>query len=315
MIRSTSRVFVVVHMALLAVCLFAFTGCAVLTTSQVREVKRFSEATDAYTELPGGLARSYGVLARNTSLLALSRKEFSASDTTNANRAWQEIGQAYETEQTLAAAAERMDRALAVLKIYSQILSQLVSDDYTNALGESSAKLSTSLNSAIDAYNKNKEPAANPLPAVGGNIAESIRLAGGLYIRHRQARILKDTIAEANPLIQALMGNVKIIAENQAQDFKAYESKLKTEFMQVADENRRLTVTTIAVVYDDLSRAYAGEALAKKVGEAATAYAAAHQALVDKTRERMDLKELIAEIQALRSEVKAAQEIKATMGK
>jgi hypothetical protein len=303
------------YVALVGACVFVLVGCAVLTTSQVQEIKRFSQASDAYTELPGALARSYGALVRDSTLLALSRQEFSTDDTTRADNAWRKIVQAYDTEQEFDAAGDRMDGALAVLKQYSQILTQLVADDYTDALGESSAKLGTSFDSALSAYN-NKYRVANPLPIVGGKIAEAIRLAGGLYIRHRQAQILKDTIEKANPLIQGLMGDVKTIADNKVDDYAAYETThLKTPFNEVANETRRLTVTTIAAVYDDLSRARAGKTLAKKVGDAAAKYTSAHQALVDKTRKRMDLKELIAEIQALRIEVKAAQDIKAKVEK
>jgi hypothetical protein len=303
------------HGALVGACVFALVGCAVLTTSQVQEVKRFSQASDAYTALPGVLARSYGTLVRDSALLALSRQEFGPGDTMSADNAWRKIVQTYDAEQELIAAGDRMDGALAVLKQYSEILTQLVADEYTDALGESSAKLGTSLDSALTAYN-NKYRVANPVPKVGGQIAEAIRLAGGLYIRYRQAQILKDTIEKANPLIQAMMGDIKTIADNKVEDFAAYETThLRTPFKEVANETQRLTVTVISAVYDDLSRTRAGKTLAKKVGDAAATYASAHQVLVDKTRKRADLKELIAEIQALRNEVKAAQDVKATVEK
>jgi hypothetical protein len=312
--KRNTAVFII-YLALMGACFFTVTGCAVLTTSQVQEVKRFSRATDGYTELPGALARSYGVLVRDSALLALSRQEFSPRDPTKAAKAWEKIVQAYEDEQRLGAAGDCLDGALAVLRKYSQILSQLVADDYTNALGESSAKLGTSLNSAIDAYNKNFR-AANPLPSVGGDIAGAIRLAGGLYIRHRQQRILKDTVAIANPLIQGLMGDVKMVADQMAINYEEYETThLKTPFKEVANAAGQLTISTIAAVYDDLSRARAGKGFAKKVSDGATTYAAAHQALVDKTRQRMNLKELIAEIQTLQTEVKAAQDIKTKVDK
>ena len=309
------RVVFITGLALIAVCVLDLSGCAVLTTSQVQEVKRFSEATKAYTELPGALARSYGVLVRDSALLALSRREFSPNDTAKATEAWDKIVQAYEAEQKLSAAGERMDGALAVLTDYSQILSQLVADEYTDELGESSAKLGSSMNGAIDAYNKTYR-ANKPLPSVGGDIAAAIRAAGGLYVRYRQATILKETTEKANPLIHGLMGDVKMIADNMAADFEASETThVRDPFKQVANESRRLAVTTFGAVYEDLARARAGKALAKKVGDAATAYAAAHQALVDKTRQRMDLKEVIAEIQTLGREVKAAKDLKAKVEK
>jgi hypothetical protein len=303
----------VIFVAFVGVCFLTITGCAVLTNSQVQEVKRFSEATSAYTQLPGTLARSYGTLLRDCDLLTISRHEFNANDPEGVNEAWDKIVSAYGKEQELGAAGENMDSALNVLKQYSQILSQLVADDYTNALGKSSEHLGTSLDNSINAYNKQ---ATNPLPNVGGPIAGAIRFAGGLYIRNRQAQILRDVIKEANPLVQGLMVDVRNIAEKMAKDYESYETThLETPFKEIVKEKGKLEVTTIQAVYDDLSRARAGKALAEKVEKAATTYAAAHQALVNKTRERKDLKELIAEIQTLRDEVKAAQDIKAKVDK
>ena len=250
---------------LVGVCLLAHTGCAVLTTSQVQEVKHFAQASDGYIELPGALVHSYGVLLRDSQLLALSRQKFSADDTVTANSAWDKIVGAYNMEQNLDDTSKQMDGALAVLKQYSLILTQLVADDYTNALGESSAKLGTSLDGAISDYNAKYRTAANPLPSAGGYIAEAVRLAGGLYIRHRQAKILKDTIAKANPLIQGLMGDVETVADKMSTNYEAYEkTHLETPFKEVANGSGRLTVTTIAVVYDDLYRARSGKILAKK---------------------------------------------------
>ena len=306
--RATQVVF-------LAVCFVALTGCAVLTTSQVQEVKRFGDASNAYTQLPGALASSYGALVRDSSLLSLSKDTFSADDPTKADKAWDEIVKAYQVEQTFAADGKQMDGALSVLGEYSKILSQLVSDDYTDALGASTARLGTSLDSLTDAYNKLK-PSSSPLPSVGGDIAEAIRLAGGLYIRHRQAMVLRDTIEKANPLVQGLMEDVQKISANMAADYAAYEAThLETPFKEVADKRGMLPVETMAMVYDDLSRARAGEKLAEEVGKGAVTYAAAHQALFDKTRTRTDLTELIPEIQTFLNEVKAAQDVKAKVGK
>ena len=295
--------------------ILSFSACAVLTTSQVQEVKRFSQVTDAYTELPGELIRSYGELERDSALLALSRKEFSTKNIEDTAEAWNKIEGAYKSEHNLDALGKRMDSALAVLKVYSEILNQLVSDDYTDALGESSANLGKSLNSATDEYNK-KYGSTNPLPSVGGNIAETIRLSGGLYIRYRQTKILRETIVKANPLIQSLMKDVEDIASKMETNFKESENThIETPFKQMAERSGRLPVTTLMFVYNDLYRARSGQELANKVGEAAKTYSNAHKELVDKTRKRMNLKEMIAEIQTLQSEVNEAKDIKAKLEK
>ena len=304
-----------VRCIVIGIFILSLSACAVLTTSQVQEVKRFSQTTDAYIELPGELIRSYGELERDSILLALSRKEFSPNNTQNTDEAWDKIEKAYNSEHDLDALGKRMDGALAVLKIYSELLNQLVSDDYTDALGESSVSLGKSLDNVTDEYNQ-KYGATKPLPSVGSEIAESIRFSGGLYIRYRQTKILRETIAKADPLIQNLMKDVGDIATRMETNFQASErSHIERPFKDVANESGRLPVTTLLFVYNGLFRARTEQELAKKVSESANAYATAHQALVDNTRKRRNLKELIAEIQTLRSEVNAAKDIKSKMEK
>jgi hypothetical protein len=296
-------------------------SCAVLTSSQVNEVKTFAKVSDQYTALPGSLVQSYGVLLRNNKLLAVSRNEFGAKDNqgrvnpSESIKAWDSIQDAYTLEYTLRDAAEQMDAALAVLKNYSQILTKLASDDYTDALGESAAKLGTSLDAATDAYS-NKYSADKPLTKAGGLIAQSVRTAGGLYIRHRQIVILRDTVAAANPLIQGLMVQIEDIASNQLKPaFVNYEKNyLGAEFRSVANNSQRLAVTTVSAVYDDLNRARRSAILSEQVATAAGTYKRAHERLVEKTRARADLIQPIEEIETLIKEVNEGTKVKRTVG-
>jgi DNA repair exonuclease SbcCD ATPase subunit len=296
-------------------------SCAVLTSSQVNEVKTFAKASEEYTALPGALVQSYGILLRNNKLLAVSRQEFGAKDsqggidTARANQAWEDIQEAYTLEYTFRGAAEQMDAALAVLKTYSQILTTLTSDNYTNALGESAAKLGKSLDAATDAYSQ-KYSAAKPLQKAGGAIAQGVRTAGGLYIRHRQIAILRDTVEAANPLIQGLMSQVEDIAANRLKpDFANYEKNyLGAEFKSVANNSQRLAVTTVSAVYDDLNRARRSAILADQVAAAAGTYKRAHERLVENTRERADLKQPITEIETLIKEVNEGTKVRRTVG-
>jgi DNA repair exonuclease SbcCD ATPase subunit len=208
-----------------------------------------------------------------------------------------------------------MDAALAVLKTYSQILTTLTSDNYTNALGESAAKLGKSLDAATDAYSQ-KYSAAKPLQKAGGAIAQGVRTAGGLYIRHRQIAILRDTVEAANPLIQGLMSQVEDIAANRLKpDFANYEKNyLGAEFKSVANNSQRLAVTTVSAVYDDLNRARRSAILADQVAAAAGTYKRAHERLVENTRERADLKQPITEIETLIKEVNEGTKVRRTVG-
>jgi hypothetical protein len=297
-------------------------ACAVLTSSQVSEVKNFVQASEAYTELPGALVQSYGILLRDNELLKVSRYEFGkrgvggAIDTAQANTAWNDIKKAYELEEELSVAGKRMDGALAVLKTYSNILSVLVSDEYTKALGEITVKLGKSLDNSIESYNK-KYRADNPLEKIGGLVGQVVRSAGGIYIRHRQYIILRDTLQAADPLIKNLMAEVKDIASNQMKPaIENYEKNyLSKEFKSVANNSGRLSVTVVMFVYEDLRRTRQAALLSDQVAKAADTYALAHEKLVGKTRKRQDLDQVIDELQALRKEVEEANKVKKNIEK
>ena len=141
------------------------------------------------------------------------------------------------------------------------------------------------------------KPATKLPTGAGEAIATAIRAGGGLFIRYKQERALKDTLAEANPLIQDLMKQIQGIADRRAADFEKSEKDLKTYFKVDARASGMLSFATFREVFGDLSLARHGQELAKKIGDEAKAYAAAHQALFDKTREKMDLRELLEEVQ------------------
>ena len=296
-------------------------GCAVLTTSQVKEVESFARITKEYTELPGALAESYGVLLRNNKLLSVSRYEYGkvgargGVDTGKSTKAWQELEEAYRLEVDFNETGKRMDAALGILKDYSAILSSLVSDEFTTALDESAGKLGNSMDKAIEAYNKSYSP-AKPLVKVGGNIGLVIRAAGGVYIRHRQDEIFREIIEKANPLIEGLMDEVAMIASEKFKPaLSNYETNyLGSTFLSVANDSKRIDYATIMLVYEDLKRVKTTAILADQVAQSAHTYKRAHGQLARNIRQPVDLKNLIEEVGTLEKEIQAAQKVKKSIG-
>ena len=295
-------------------------GCAVLTQSQINEVDDFAKASKQYTDLPGSLAQSYGILLRDSKLLSLSRYEYGkvgaggGVDTARSKHAWEELNKAYSLEVDFNEVGRRMDAALKILKDYSDILSDLVSDKYGDTLGNNAVELGESMDKAVDSYNKSY-PSRAPLTKVGGYVGSLVRGAGGIYIRHRQAEILRDTIEKANPLVESLMNEVELIASNFMEDLKNYEkSYLRAEFMSVANNSQRIDFPTVALVYEDLKRVKTTATLADQVAKAARTYKEAHAQLVANTRQRKDLDSVIEKVKALEKEVQAAQKVKKAIG-
>jgi hypothetical protein len=302
--------------------LAALSGCAVLTESQVSEVRRFSKATDDYTELPGSVITAYGELRRDVILLDASRKQLDARtrsgnpDPAAAAAAWERVTTAYEQETEYDQNGKQLDAQLAILDRYADLLGRVVSDEYTDALGESAAQLGSSISDATKAYNQAFRAGQPPISDVGGAIAAGIRAAGGLYIRHRQAAVLRETVRAADPMIQELMDDVTATADLMAESFANQETNaLGPTFESVATRSGRLDVVAFERVYDDLARARRGGALAKQVGAAAQTYKLAHARLVEETTKRRDLKVAIEEIQTLRAEIDAAKKVEAKVKK
>lgn len=301
---------------LYGVLAFMLAGCTVLTESQVGEVRKFAKASDDYSDLPGALVRAYGTLMRNAKLLSISRRHFDLKDTQNridprpANEAWEDIKKAYTLEQKFTSAGNQMDAAIALLREYSAALTMLTADTFTDSLGEEAAKLGKSIDSATKSYNETFKPAEN-LTSVGGAIAAGIRAAGGLYIRHRQSVALRNTVAAAQPLIDSLLNEVKILARNQKADFiNAEENFVGREFKLLAISSGRIGVCTLSMVYKDFALAKIGQELAQKVESSAATYQMAHRELMKMTRQRTSLREVIEEIQTLQKEIKAAKSVK-----
>lgn len=286
-------------------------GCAVLTDSQVEQARHFSEASASYSILPGQLAQAYGVLLRNAKLLSISRLELGQRDaaggvdTERARRAWADIKGAYQLERDFDAAAKKLDAALAMLNSYSALLALLVSDEYSDSLEKSAVHLGQSVDSAAATYAEH----GATLSKQGGTIAQAIRTAGGLYVRHRQAAALQGVIAAMDPIVQEVSIEVEHLARQRFKsDFANYEeNNLGKEFISVAVSNRRASPALVSAVYADLERTRAGSELAERVAAASVAYREAHSELLAKTRVRDDLHEVLEALDALRKEVRAGQ--------
>ncbi|NNG00503.1 MAG: hypothetical protein HKM93_14045 [Desulfobacteraceae bacterium] len=297
-------------------------GCAVLSKSQVREVERFTKASEQYTSLPGALAESYGVLLRNNKLLAISNKSFGKTgedgsmDTGEAIKVWEEIGHAYELETGFNKIGKQLDAALSVLTAYSQVLTALISEEFGDDLSDSTEKLGKSLDKATDEYNEiftHREP----IEKKGGLIAKTARSAGGIYLRHKQVSILRDTVEAADPLVHKLMADVEgIVTTALKPALLNYEKNfLGREFRSVANHYKKLSVCTIAFVYEDLKRTRDTIILADHVIAAARIYKKAHRKLVENTRTRKDLKYAIEEINTLKDEVDKARKVGKSVNK
>jgi hypothetical protein len=286
---------------------FLTSGCALLTKSEVQEVKAFANATKNYGTLPGGAIKAYGDISRNDRELEASARTFKSGKIAEQVRT--NLEKSREADQAFAAAAERADKALSVLNTYSDCLSALSSDTYTDDLGQSASNLGKSLDQAVGAYNKSF---GGNFGTFGAIVAGAIRAGGGIYIRHKQVTYLRDFIAAADAkMIPALTRDIRNLMQNNVRpNLTALKTRLDQDFDIAATHGETLPLETIHTInewYDDLKKA---DQLAAAATTSANTYRVAHAKLAAAFAKKTDLQGVSDEIQTLIAEIKAAQKIK-----
>lgn len=305
-----------VGLAALLLALPVVAGCAVLTKSQVRAVAAFAGATADYGTLPGEPLRIYARVLAADRLLQVSTMDFSAPGAID--RGWVQIGRALAVEAEFAQLGDRADRSLDVLDTYAELLGALSADDYTEALDASATRLAQQLDRGIRTYNDRvRGPAGRePLKLIGGTVAAVVRGGGGLFIRHRQAELLKEYVAAAHPVVEALTREVEdlMVGEGASPGVKprlaTLRDRLGDDFKTAAVRARRLPLFTITSTAETLRAIDSGERIAVAAAAASRRYREAHARLRTELAERRTITGLIEEIEALSIEIKLAQKLR-----
>ncbi|MGO9137258.1 MAG: hypothetical protein ACLP9S_04655 [Syntrophales bacterium] len=285
----------------------SITGCTVLTSSQVKEVKKFADAAKGYGTLPGDVVMAYAEISEENKLLNLTGYVFH-SDSDTAETALEEMKKARESRDDFNKAANKANDALKILDIYAENLVTLTSDDYTNSLDESATALGQSLDKTLTAYNNAYD---KKLSMIGSTVTQVVRGVGGIYLRHKQTQLLKEYVDKADPVIAELCQDIEnVISGNVTPNLEALNNKLETGFTTLANNHSRLDLLNIErvnVLFDKLDSA---NSLASAAVSSAQKYRKAHLALKEALVEKKDLKNEIAQINSLVEEINAALKLK-----
>jgi len=307
----------------------ALGGCAVLTSDQKDAVKAFATATTNYGTLPGAALSAYAdayVAAHWT----LQVEDLDSADITkpgsDGDKAAQDLTQSlkatwaglakneqYQTEfnQT----ANKASAAFNILDTYSSLLTKLTSDDFTNDLNSDATALSNSLDNGIKLYNSK---AGTNLDPIGSTVAEIVRGAGGIYIRHCQEKALKAAIPPADKMIQTLTTDVAGAMTELDALLTETEKDLSDDFTNDSINSYKhghgaLSYELISAFVAEYEKLEAARHLAVQAGTAAKQFATAHAKLAAAINEPASFKEALAEISTLKVEIQAAQTLKSTL--
>ena len=309
-------------------------GCSVLTKSQVAEVSKFADAANSYTALPGAVIKAEADVREARELLDIS--------TAPPDFGWSALIKSRGMSDKTYAAADRADKALGIFKLYGQQLTLLTSDKPATDLDKNAEDLGKSLNSAIGLYNKQFGTSFTEL---GGWIAAGVSAGGRIYIRHKQEVFLQEYVRKADPMIQKLNKDVARLTETVSDQINGELSDLEGSYKHVVGSFRQnpggpnaqgsahtedaakpvaeaatasvrpepsggIPVSTVQAVRDAYKRANDALKLAPLCRKAASNYAAAHSKLKEALSQKRDLTSTIAEIEALESDLEAANKVR-----
>ncbi len=297
-----------------AISLFIFSlivfanGFSVLTSNQIDAVNKFATATENYGVTPGNAIKSWAELQITASAIeTASMKDETAM--------WNHIEKSFSTNEKILRLTERALRSFEILDIYSDLLKQLSSDNYTKALDSSSKEIGEDLDSAIEFYNSRFETSISTFGCISAAI---IRGSGGLYIRGKQGMAIKKVVADADQTIGYLTLEIEKVADalelgiDKELDTLENELKVATKYApRIKDGDLEYPIipdlASYVSVFELLRRGRNAKKIVSQSKIAAKKYREAHGQLFEATRHKIsDVENLIAIIDSLKIEIDAA---------
>lgn len=286
-------------------------GCSVLTDSQVNAINDFAQATKGFGTSPAAVMEAHATLRDERGVLV-------ASTMTNPKSALKTLEQGMQQEEKLRQKASEATAALNILDTYSDLLSTLSSDQFTDDLNNKSVALGTAIDQDIATLNK---LTGRNSKSFGDLVAGIIRGGGGIFIRHMQHKALYQAVTNAEGAVEQSTGAVEALMaeylsssdpQNPGMNLFAQESsEIKENFpMMQSAVGRRWDIQTLDRVHSALRSSERGIALAKSCSDAAVAYRQAHVKLVQALKSGNDPSSLIDEIKALAQQVKAGKKVR-----
>jgi hypothetical protein len=288
---------------------FGMAGCGLLTDGQVAAVNQFSAATRGFGTSPGTVITAYAALRSDRALLESATRS-------NGNVAATDLANGLQQRTELQSRAAASDAAIGVLDDYAQMLSLLSSSKFTDDLQNQTIALGSSIDNGIATFNK---LSGSQINSFGDIVAGIVRGAGGIWIRREQHKALVAAVTQAKAPVDRLTASIEDLmssfvgpspSDDPDKDLFARESKEVQQFLARSQPAGR-PLDVLERSQTAMRRAIDGQNLAKSCRRAAVQYRSAHNELVraitdsDKT----DVKELVAKIQTLSQEIKAAKRV------
>jgi hypothetical protein len=284
-------------------------GCSVLTQSEVQAVSNFAEATKEFPTQPAAVMEAHAQLRSERGLLV-------ASTMKNPEPALKMLEQGIKQEARLRDLAAQTTAALAVLDEYTELLTVLSSDRFTDDLQNRSVALGSAIDQSIGVFNKLQGKSA-PADTFGDIVAGVVRGGGGVLIRHMQEKALKEAVTRADPAVKRTTKAVEdlmaaYLATPGGLDlFGAEAEDIRAAFPRMWEGPlSHREIATLDRVGNALVQSTQGAELAQTCQAAAVAYRQAHADLVAAMKHEKSLSALREQIAALAAEVRAGKQVR-----
>ena len=316
MIIRRDRGFAARRILLVAVVVagWSVAGCSLLTDNQVSAVNQFSEATKGFGTTPGTVITAYAGLRSERALLESATRS-------DGNAAAKDLASGLQQRIGLESRAASSDAAVRVLDDYAQMLSLLSSSKFTDDLQNQTVALGSSIDNGVATFNRLSGSQVN---SFGDIVAGIVRGAGGLWIRREQHKALVAAVTQAKAPINELTTHIEQLmtffvgtpaSDDPEANLFARESKEVQGFLARSQPAGR-SVEVLERTQTAMRAAVDGQNLATSCRKAAAQYRSAHSELVQAvTNEKTDMKGLIAQIQTLSQEIKAAKRVQGEVRK
>ena len=293
---------------LAALCLaLGASGCSVLTPSQVKEVNRFARAVKSYDTLPGAVTEAHAELRKR-------EKIYSAAGFIPGVMALPQIESALEAQREAQKKARQVDKALDILDEYAQLLVTLTSDDFSEDLQEEAEDLGKRIDKGIKVYN---EEFGKEIKAYGGILSAGIRGAGGIFIKRRQTIALRETVTNADPVIEEMTTAVNDLLDlylpSEAGEGFIRETEITLKGLFKEDIQGSMAKEPLFVAMqtaETLEYSHDALKLAEQARQSISKLRQAHLELKNSLQKKGKLKGAIETVKVFADEVKVANDLK-----
>ncbi|HVU56091.1 MAG TPA: hypothetical protein VHD83_13595 [Puia sp.] len=292
----------------------AFTGCAVLTDSQVKNINAFAATAKSYSAYPSAVLRQRADFHLHSELVV-------ASQFTDADAIDHRLDGARKNYNSAIQLSSKFDLSLQLIQQYAGLLTKLSSDQYITDLNAPATSLGENLSSLVTIYNSKVR---DTLPStLSSSISKVVLLIGKTLTRHKQTAALKEFVLAGDTLIQVTIRNLTTVLDGETftdargNTFPSLKSLLATDkdfFIQsyrnvVFGNSGKIDYESTKFYYEELTAYDNTEQLRQAVVQAAKSLAKAHSELAKNVREKKDLKDIIAQTQQLITDVQSAGNI------